>query len=210
MPYLRRILLLCLFSGVLGAVEQRCDLIGSLQCLRTFSSSHKFQVSSYAGDYDVNPGKLVTEMCTKLEHLYLCVGDRMLGCAPQYRLMYETAVSSGRFVCNDGKQGFIDNFRCLVSNSVKNSSISCGGKILAVIQKIFSSPASVLPDLASKADELCIKSNDTLKCVIERTTAECGAGAAAYVQRYMDTSISPLKSFFACTDNRKFQLYQIF
>lgn len=54
------------------------------------------------------------------------------------------------------------------------------------------------------------KSNDTLKCVIERTTAECGAGAAAYVQRYMDTSISPLKSFFACTDNRKFQLYQIF
>lgn len=45
-------------------MEQRCDLIGSLQCLRTFSSSHKFQVSSYAGDYDVNPGKLVTEMCT--------------------------------------------------------------------------------------------------------------------------------------------------
>lgn len=54
------------------------------------------------------------------------------------------------------------------------------------------------------------KSNDTLKCVIERTTAECGAGAAAYVQRYMDTSISPLKSFFACTDNRKFNYIRSF
>lgn len=52
------------------------------------------------------------------------------------------------------------------------------------------------------------KSNDTLKCVIERTTEECGVGAAAYVQRYMDTSISPLKSFFACADNREWYLYQ--
>nr|XP_022295381.1 proteoglycan 4-like isoform X1 [Crassostrea virginica] len=123
-----------------------------------------------------------------------------MDCPPQYRLMYETAVSSGRFVCNDGKQGFIDNFRCLVSNSVRNSSISCGGKIITVIRDIFSNPASVLPDLASRADELCLKSNDTLKCVISRTTEECGADAASYVQQYVDTSMAPLKSFFACSD----------
>ena len=52
--------------------------------------------------------------------------------------------------------GFIDNFRCLVSNSVRNSSISCGGKIITVIRDIFSNPTSVLPDLASRADELCL------------------------------------------------------
>lgn len=55
--------LFCL-AGVLGAEKQRCDLIGSLQCLKTFSSSHKFQVSSYVGDYNVNPENLVTEICT--------------------------------------------------------------------------------------------------------------------------------------------------
>ena len=52
--------------------------------------------------------------------------------------------------------GFIDNFQCLVSNSVRNSSISCGGKIITVIRDILSNPASVLPDLASRADELCL------------------------------------------------------
>lgn len=60
----------------------------------------------------------------------------------------------------------------------------------------------------SKSFSTFSKSNDTLKCVIDRTTEECGAGAAAYVQSYMDTSISPLKSFFACADNRKSQQYQ--
>lgn len=43
--------------------------------------------------------------CSKLDDLYRCVGERLMDCPPQYRLMYETAVSSGRFVCNDGKQG---------------------------------------------------------------------------------------------------------
>ena len=46
----------------------------------------------------------------------------------------------------------------------------------------------------------CSKSNDTLKCIISRTTEECGADAASYVQQYVDTSMAPLKSFFACSD----------
>ena len=46
----------------------------------------------------------------------------------------------------------------------------------------------------------CSKSNDTLKCIISRTTEECGTDAASYVQQYVDISMAPLKSFFACSD----------
>ncbi|XP_062580460.1 proteoglycan 4-like, partial [Saccostrea cucullata] len=199
-PY--KFLLLIIF-GIFGVRSQQCDLIGSLQCMASFSSIPKFQISAYTEEFKGSPKTLVQEMCLKLKELYDCVGDKLLGCAPQYRLIYETAVSSGRFVCGIGKQGFIDHFRCLTTQTMKNNSFKCGGRIITVIREIFSNPTSVLTDLASKADELCINSNDTLKCVVQSTSGQCGTNAASYVQQYMDASVSPLRSFFSCVGEVK-------
>ncbi|XP_062609059.1 proteoglycan 4-like [Saccostrea cucullata] len=199
-PY--KLLLLIIF-GIFRVRSQQCDLTASLQCMASFSSIPKFQISAYTDEFKGSPKTLVQEMCLKLKELYDCVGDKLLGCAPQYRLIYETAVSSGRFVCGIGKQGFIDHFRCLTTQTMKNNSFRCGGRIISVIREIFSNPTSVLTDLASKADELCINSNDTLKCVVKSTSGQCGTGAASYVQQYMDASVSPLRSFFSCVGEVK-------
>ena len=67
--------------------------------------------------------------CSKLDELYRCVGERLLDCPPQYRLMYETAVSSGRFVCNDGKQGRGDSRRTISESLVRQQNLRpCGGE----------------------------------------------------------------------------------
>lgn len=78
-------------------VIRQCNVLFYLLCF-LFLGFFSFFIMVMATSAFVSP-------CSKLDDLYRCVGERLLDCPPQYRLMYETAVSSGRFVCNDGKQG---------------------------------------------------------------------------------------------------------
>ncbi|XP_062580414.1 uncharacterized protein LOC134242368 [Saccostrea cucullata] len=110
-------LLFCCLSGTLG---QMCNYSGLEDCVLKPSVINFTQKISSPNYYKTrNPQEAVEEQCSIQWELVSCFQD-IKRCVPTKNLplKFDLLISATKYMCAEGKQGFIENFQCVMTNFV--------------------------------------------------------------------------------------------
>ncbi|XP_061193640.1 uncharacterized protein LOC133201857 [Saccostrea echinata] len=107
-------------------------------------------------------------------------------------------ISAVKYLCTEGKQGFIENFQCVMNKFVVNqtSLLSCA-KLFRELMEIEN--RKTVSDVSSKECRLLGK---TLTCIDDKAQNLCGGKATTYIHSYMKASFKPLTEGITCNNSQ--------
>ncbi|XP_022294110.2 uncharacterized protein LOC111104440 [Crassostrea virginica] len=142
----------------------------------------------------LNAQYAVEEYCRAQTKLDLCMQDFKQNCSMADTLSLDTAVSAGNFLCSTGKQGFINNFHCLMSSSFQTSTRTCMTDILDLTTNASIASAEGRDISAAK----CRTAEEAYTCVEGKTSTTCGEAATEFIHHYLEATMQPLMRDVTC------------
>ena len=101
-----------------------CNTTVSAQCLANQADGSWIE-ELISGNLSVLTSLDIDYVCSSLQDVYICINSHLDGCDPGFKLAYYTAITAARYICNEGRQGYISNARCLLGRSVLPALQSC-------------------------------------------------------------------------------------
>ena len=133
-------------------------------------------------------------VCSSLQDVYICINSHLDGCDPGFKLAYYTAITAARYICNEGRQGYISNARCLLGRSVLPALQSC---TTSLINNFPSSSKNLNDD----KEKICRLFSDWDNCMVRPVLDTCNSTAVTYMKTLLYTTIytSWHKNWVPCT-----------
>ncbi|KAK3098610.1 hypothetical protein FSP39_021208 [Pinctada imbricata] len=172
----------------------KCDIMNSVSCLQTLSRAQQ----AAANQNQADSAQAVDSLCRSMDAAFMCIGDKLMGCKGKRRLLYDTAVSAGRFLCNgNGRRGFVENYQCLFSEKFKNSSEGCSTNVVTgIVDYVMRS--TVTTSGSNDPAEMCRMGQDVSMCIIKTSRKACGENSVTFLRDYLAAAMSPLRQMLAC------------
>ncbi|XP_062580413.1 uncharacterized protein LOC134242367 [Saccostrea cucullata] len=188
---------LAIMSGILS---QKCSFSGLEDCVSQPSILNYTQkISSLDFIETLNPQKAVDEHCSIQWKLVSCFQD-VKRCYPSkgLSLASDLVTSAVKYLCTEGKPGFIDNFHCMMTNFAgdHNNLQSCKKFYPELIK------ASKRKAGSDASSEECIVLKKVLACIEDRAQTLCGGKAATYIRSYLEASMKPLTKGITCNNGQ--------
>ncbi|XP_052104699.1 uncharacterized protein LOC127737808 isoform X3 [Mytilus californianus] len=125
----------------------------------------------------------IDHVCSVLDQIYFCTDSKLQDCSDGLKLVLSTVVTSARYICNTGKQGFTHNRHCFTYPTILSDLQQC---TLNLIQDF---PNVQNVSLVESRDEICGLFRTWRSCMIEPIKKECNQYALIYMQSFIDESL---------------------
>ncbi|XP_062580459.1 uncharacterized protein LOC134242405 [Saccostrea cucullata] len=176
---------MCSFSGLDDCVSQP----SMLNYMQKIKSPNFLET--------LNPEEAVDEHCGFQLKLVSCIQD-MKRCYPSIgpSVTFDLVISAEKYLCAEGKPGFIENFHCMMNNFVRdhNNLQSCGKLYPELIK------ARKRKTGSGVSSEECRALEKVLSCFEDRSRTLCGGNAATYIRSYLEAMIKPLTKGITCNN----------
>ncbi|XP_061193550.1 uncharacterized protein LOC133201767 [Saccostrea echinata] len=192
------LLSLAIISGTLGQI---CNYSGFTDCvLQPSILNYTQKISSPNFFKTLNPQDAVDKHCSFQWKLVSCLQDMKRSCVStnSLSLPFDMLISAVKYLCTVGKQGFIDNFQCLMNNFVVDrTSLQSCKKFFPELMEIKNRKTG--SDVSS---EKCRVLEKLLTCIDNKAKNLCGGKAATYIRSYLEASFKPLTEGVTCNNSQ--------
>ncbi|XP_061193492.1 uncharacterized protein LOC133201717 isoform X2 [Saccostrea echinata] len=191
--------LLVSLAIVSRTVAQDCDNTGIRNCMNQFSIQEIVKMFKSPDIKTLDTKKTVHTFCSIQKQLGNCVQEYGTACKSPSTLSVETSLNAASFLCSEGKEGFIENFQCVMTKFVVNqtSIMSCLKLVQQLIEKQDTKRGS------DTSSEKCRVAAKMTTCIDDKTKELCDDKAVPFVHSYLQAIIKPLMKGVKCNNGQK-------
>ncbi|XP_062580457.1 uncharacterized protein LOC134242403 [Saccostrea cucullata] len=141
---------------------------------------------------------LLSQWYSNQKKLSDCLKDSNKTCKTSNTLSIDTSVNAGSFLCSEGRQGFVENFQCVIINFVENQEaiMPCYKFILQLIKNQDNKTGSEV------SGETCGITEKITTCMEDKTKELCDEKTVPFIRSYVQASIKPLMKGIKCDNGQ--------
>lgn len=173
-----------------------CEIHKAIQCLRKGGSKNAelMQKFTIGGFQNITAWEL-TDICTSLQDVYYCIGNKLDNCAEDVRLLRDVILSATRYICNEKKEAFLNNMGCLNKLAATNTTMNCmNGSLRTEIGKFFTGAKNVYVD----NKHFCRLTVNWTSCYMNAVSSLCSIQEYNFVYQYLEHAYTPIQNSLRC------------